>query len=852
MAIRINTDNNEIEISDVATEETLRDLLKAVEDMAGAKGTPKRDPEVKRTQDAIKNLANTNKELNLSMKSWSGNFDDTMDELNTGLLDRSKMIANSLGKIVKNTGNVISDLVRGPASFDSLGRAIQQGASALGEGLGGAADSLQVLGTKLPMVGSGLKMLGAAAGAAAMAIAAYAQNMYDGFVALSQSGANYNADIVRTASQINALGLTMNSFTQIVQQNAKTFSAFGGSVSLGTRRFVQLADQVHRTIGGPLYALGITYDEQAEQLAKFIAMQSRNTAFQNMSYIQQSQLFRQYTTDLEQLVSLTGENRDAVRNELAQSELRADAMLYLEGATEAASKALKMVFSASGPNSAISQIFMAGAANKSLAFEMAAGNETIKNFAAGNREVADRMWALSNAMATGTINQEQFFRGLAQLTPEIEQTGKEFAHLYGANGVANVMTEAGAGVQEFNVKLANLRDAEAAGLETTSQEAEGAGGAIMLMAATLTEATMSIKSGVHDGIQMLAEEFGIGKDIGTNIQTVIDGFDRIGVELRIFAEDPIAYLFGLDITKKKEIIAGQHASEGNTMSQFGVEPGTETFDRIMSDDSVSVGDLNASLTSGVATGSVKDAILASSALQNTDESKKAVEEEWQKVNKKIKSMIAMMERFKASPLSDYTHTMALGVPRELAQSMSDLYSFDQNDAARSAYSSNLNSLKNIFRDAIDYTGAPAGYRATTAGGGDGRPNEYLSKRSWISGFNSVLDNAQMPQTSWLKQYGGPVGMGNPYIVGERGPELFTPRTGGTITPTSELSTAAGAMSVVQNIKETNRLLSDLAKLASKDVSNQLEIGNTTVAKLSEILGVNRKNNKGIQEIASAS
>ena len=60
--------------------------------MAGAKGTPKRDPEVKRTQDAIKNLANTNKELNLSMKSWSGNFDDTMDELNTGLLDRSKMI----------------------------------------------------------------------------------------------------------------------------------------------------------------------------------------------------------------------------------------------------------------------------------------------------------------------------------------------------------------------------------------------------------------------------------------------------------------------------------------------------------------------------------------------------------------------------------------------------------------------------------------------------------------------------------------------------------------------------------------------------------------------------------------
>ena len=54
MAIRINTEDNEIIVSDVATEETLRDLLKAVEAMNGAKAGGKVNPEAKKTQDEIK------------------------------------------------------------------------------------------------------------------------------------------------------------------------------------------------------------------------------------------------------------------------------------------------------------------------------------------------------------------------------------------------------------------------------------------------------------------------------------------------------------------------------------------------------------------------------------------------------------------------------------------------------------------------------------------------------------------------------------------------------------------------------------------------------------------------------
>ena len=47
-----------------------------------------------------------------------------------------------------------------------------------------------------------------------------------------------------------------------------------------------------------------------------------------------------------------------------------------------------------------------------------------------------------------------------------------------------------------------------------------------------------------------------------------------------------------------------------------------------------------------------------------------------------------------------------------------------------------------------------------------------------------------------RQNGGPVNAGQPYIVGEAGPELFVPRTGGAIVPNNELG---GGMTIVNNI-----------------------------------------------------
>ena len=59
--------------------------------------------------------------------------------------------------------------------------------------------------------------------------------------------------------------------------------------------------------------------------------------------------------------------------------------------------------------------------------------------------------------------------------------------------------------------------------------------------------------------------------------------------------------------------------------------------------------------------------------------------------------------------------------------------------------------------------------------------------------------------------GGPVGAGRPYMVGERGPELFVPRTAGTIIPNH----AMGGANVTVNVDASGSSVEGNADQASQ-------------------------------------
>jgi len=965
MAIRINTEDNEIIVSDVATEDTLLELLKAVEGLKKkGNNTTDASKQAKNTGEKLEKLAKSVDKQTITLTDWAGNMDDASADLSADMAARSKAVAGALGKVVKNTGNVISDLIRGPASFESLGRAIQQGAGFLGDGLGAAADSISVLGTKLPGVGAGLSMVGAAAGAAAMAIAAYAQNMYDGFIALSQSGANYNGDIVRTAGQVQGLGITMNAFTQIVQQNAAGLANFGGTVSAGAKRFVELADVMHGKFGGELYALGITFDEQAEQMAKFTQTQSRNTNFQNLSYAQQSVLFKDYITDLTKLTGLTGKSRQQLSEELAQNDLRADANLRLGGATVEARKALEMAFSASGgQDSAISQLLMAGIAGKDLAQEMAAGNTTIKNFVAGNSEAAKKIRDLGDAVATGKITQDEFHKQMAAITPAIERSGKEFQSLYGINDVATTMTEAGSSVQKYNVQIEQLRKAEADGIDTTTKSAEGAGGAIMDLSAQLVSATSSIKSGVNTGIADFVESMGFSdaKDLGAKIQgsidkfgtmadLIIDAFSDFYTQFSIVAAAPWDYLLGGTSTKELRSQASGHIErlglgdtitpdfisslsgedatalikgslqgkdqalatyeaiktrkgeeiavekeeivKASTLGNVETDSNTLTTEQIEADlnlkktgnvdangTSATTGnvatsgsevtleaDLNLKKTGNVdangtsaTTGNVATSgseVTSSTPSFNADSysdlfSQKPLENGVILPNGNIQMEAYGHDSPIASMLTQWSNaTNGLGTgsayqyaAHQFANNVSDLMG-DNDGIMPDSMSATIAEMQKIF-NTNDIGLAADGFEGML--GKSGKLQDLWHIRSMIN--NRISSNGLTPP---FKQYGGAVGMGNPYIVGERGSELFTPSAGGTITPNEELSTAQHSENIYKALKESNKINEGIENKISKNAELYASLTSEQIDKLNTLIKLTTTGNKIANTISANS
>ena len=75
----------------------------------------------------------------------------------------------------------------------------------------------------------------------------------------------------------------------------------------------------------------------------------------------------------------------------------------------------------------------------------------------------------------------------------------------------------------------------------------------------------------------------------------------------------------------------------------------------------------------------------------------------------------------------------------------------------------------------------------------------FSPASSTSSLGSLESNLQKYAPLPGRAAGGPVANGTPYIVGERGPELFVPNSSGSIVPNNQLGGMGGDVSVVVNV-----------------------------------------------------
>lgn len=137
------------------------------------------------------------------------------------------------------------------------------------------------------------------------------------------------------------------------------------------------------------------------------------------------------------------------------------------------------------------------------------------------------------------------------------------------------------------------------------------------------------------------------------------------------------------------------------------------------------------------------------------------------------------------------------------------------DTAVSAISSFADSVKSAVQPVLDWLADKFQWISDIAG----------KIGNFVSGAVSSISKAGKNVASKIsgkKAMGGPVVGGNSYLVGERGPEIFTPYGGGSVTPNNRMA-SGGGVNVVVNIAKVNDNVDveRMAKEVGKRIMSQL-------------------------------
>ena len=307
MAVEIDIDGNRVTLNDVATEETLRRVVDAIERQGGNSGG------VGFVKEQVELTKKSNKQLSVSttqLKGLSKSADDLAEELDDAA-DSAGGFGNKLMGFAQKIGDAAADVLKFAGNTAGAGLSMKE--------VGGFAESM---GNKLPI-------FGAALGTGAGVVIGHTANLADSFDQLTRTGATFTGnlfDIERAAANSY---LSLEQFGGIIRENSASLAVFGGTSKLGVQRFVTLNQELQKTSRERLRYLGISAEESAELLGEYMTMQQRNTQFQGMSVRQQTMAAANFSEEITKLATLTGQDRKALAEKMAREKQAADIEIKL-------------------------------------------------------------------------------------------------------------------------------------------------------------------------------------------------------------------------------------------------------------------------------------------------------------------------------------------------------------------------------------------------------------------------------------------------------------------------------------------------------------------------------------------
>lgn len=247
-----------------------------------------------------------------TLQSFGGNLANVANQTQASS-DTFNKEAGSAGKAFGIAGSIAGDA---GMSLLKFGNTVFSSQARISDGAKVFQDVTKSLGDNVPgMFGKVGKGLGAVTDGAAHLIKA-AESGVDTFRTLSGSGAAFNNDILEMKNSAAQSRLSLDEFAGIVSSNTQGFAAFGGTVTSGAQKFVAASKQMFdEGTATPLLNLGMTFEEVNEDLAEFMIRNRRAYTEEQMRDGTAAKAMVAMSTEMDKIAKITGMNRKELEKE---------------------------------------------------------------------------------------------------------------------------------------------------------------------------------------------------------------------------------------------------------------------------------------------------------------------------------------------------------------------------------------------------------------------------------------------------------------------------------------------------------------------------------------------------------
>ena len=456
--------------------------------------------------------------------------------------------------------------------IEELGETAEETSSKLANGFGIAFDAIKGLATELLLGGdrlsdftshitgaiSEIPLIGGALGGIAQAFVSVIDTNIDSFRELSQSGIGLGESLFDIQLAATKSGLNLETFQQTLSNNSETLAMFGGSASLGAKRFQEVSGIVQKELGPQFSALGLKMEETAQFTADYMEMQTRLGRNNKMSTQQQAVGTANYIKQLDYLAKVTGKQRSEVAAMLKEQATDKRLKLIMGSMNEAAQANLQGTLA-----------MMDGASPelKDAITEMVAtGGVPMSDMAKDMARLNPRLASMAKGLRDGTVSQEEYaaeVRKTAEGVNNMSDAQRQQYSILQAQGSA-----IGSSVVLFQ-DLTNIGKGAAGALDDQQKRMRAGNAGLLDFERRITQARnlilgTLIESGVFQelekafgyAVDMFTSEEGVGK-----IKSIVSKFaDAFKVFIADFSKLSLGEMFDkYVISPLKNLIFGTEA-----------------------------------------------------------------------------------------------------------------------------------------------------------------------------------------------------------------------------------------------------------------------------------------------------